>query len=125
MWSLFSEKTGQKLTVDYNFFQVVSVVCDMEKRQVQCMTKTFNITPETPSFNHPDTNEPVFGHFDPPHLIKCLRNNLMNYDILVSKYFPLQNHICSDKSAMMYNERDTKLIGIYLDLNIHISIIHC
>ena len=64
--------------------QIVDVVCDMEKRQVKCVTSGFNITAESPYIDHPDTSERVFMHFDPPHLYKCVRNNIINYDIVVS-----------------------------------------
>jgi hypothetical protein len=42
------------------------------------------ITKERPYFSNPVTNEPVYVHYDPPHIFKALRNNLINYDFLVS-----------------------------------------
>jgi hypothetical protein len=56
----------------------------MESRQVKCLFSGFSVTPAVPFFAHPITKEPIFAHFDPPHLFKCIRNNFMNYDILVS-----------------------------------------
>jgi hypothetical protein len=62
----------------------------METSQVKCLTKELGVTVEMPYFKHPITDEPVFAHFDPPHLFKSVRNNLLNYDILV-RLIPLYN----------------------------------
>jgi hypothetical protein len=59
---------------------VVAVVCDMDTSQ-QKMASNLGVTEERPFFPHPSTGQPVFFIFDPPHLVKCTRNNLVNYDI--------------------------------------------
>jgi hypothetical protein len=56
----------------------------MEPRQVLCVTDNLKVSSDRPFFLHPRTDEPVYVVFDPPHLLKCLRNNLMSYDIEVS-----------------------------------------
>ncbi len=68
------------------FIKVPSIVCDMETSQVACMTDKFNVTPERPYFTHPRSGEKVCVIFDPPHLIKCLRNGFMKYTIRVRTY---------------------------------------
>lgn len=55
----------------------------METQQVACLVDKLNVTEDEPYFPHPVTGQPVFVLFDLPHLIKCLRNNFMSYDILV------------------------------------------
>ena len=42
------------------------------------------VSKESPFFIHERTNLKIFVMFDPPHLIKCTRNNLKNYDIKLS-----------------------------------------
>ena len=43
-----------------------------------------NVTPEQPWFIH--NNKKYFLMFDPPHLIKCVRNNLMKYCFIFGQY---------------------------------------
>lgn len=69
--------------------QITSIICDMETQQVCCAFEHLKITTEKPFFEHPITKEPVYFIFDLPHLIKCLRNNLMSYDILVCWKFQI------------------------------------
>jgi hypothetical protein len=46
--------------------------------------KGFDVSVEHPYFLHPCTGAEVYVLFDLPHLIKCLRNNLITHDIKVS-----------------------------------------
>ena len=55
-------------------------ICDMEPQQ-QRLSRILGVCEERPYFHHPTSEEPVFFMYDPPHLIKSLRNALMNYDI--------------------------------------------
>lgn len=64
-------------------FTVVAIVCDQESSHQACM-KDMNVTPDNPTFNSPSGNI-VHVLFDIPHLIKNLRNNLRNYDIMTSE----------------------------------------
>jgi hypothetical protein len=59
----------------------------MEVQQVACMFNSLKVTVAQPYFGHPITDEPVFVIFDVPHLLKCVRNTLMSYDILVSLFY--------------------------------------
>lgn len=46
----------------------------------QSLAKHLNKTPENPWFIHSCQN--YFNMFDPPHLLKCVGNNLMKYSNL-------------------------------------------
>lgn len=63
---------------------VVCVICDFDIRQVSCFTDRLHVTSDKPFFYHPISCQKVFVVFDPPHIIKCLRNNFINYKIQVS-----------------------------------------
>lgn len=65
----------------------------MESQQVACLTEKLKVSAEKPFFNHPITGAKVFTIFDFPHLLKCLRNNLMKYDILVSRVIVIEGFI--------------------------------
>ena len=58
------------------------------------------ITPEKPWFVH--NNRVIFLMFDPPHLIKCIRNNLMKYSFkfanLVASWSDIEAFCNKDKS---------------------------
>ena len=47
----------------------------------QKLVKLLDVTVETPFFCHGDNK--VFVLFDPPHLLKSVRNNLKNHDFLL------------------------------------------
>ena len=52
----------------------------MEPQQ-QRLSRVLGVCADRPFFDHPTTEEPVFFMFDPPHLMKSIRNALVNYDI--------------------------------------------
>jgi hypothetical protein len=58
---------------------VVAVVCDMDTSQ-QKLANNLGVCTDRPFFAHPSTGQSVYFMFDPPHLFKCIRNNLLNYD---------------------------------------------
>jgi hypothetical protein len=62
---------------------VVVVMSDMGSN-FQSLAKRLNITPENPWFIH--NNQKYFVMFDPPHLLKCVRNNLMKYSFKFGLY---------------------------------------
>ncbi len=62
---------------------VVVVISDMGSN-FQSLANHLNITPENPWFIH--NNQKYFVMFDPPHLLKCVRNNLMNYPFKFGMY---------------------------------------
>lgn len=55
-------------------------ICDLDPQQ-QRLSRLLEVTAGHPFFNHPVTGEPVFFLYDPPHLLKSLRNALVNHDI--------------------------------------------
>nr|XP_050029141.2 uncharacterized protein LOC126525127 [Dermacentor andersoni] len=59
--------------------QPVAVVCDQGNQNVSLFSKL--VTPEKPYLSV--IGEPLFFIFDPPHLLKCLRNMLLKYDFRV------------------------------------------
>ena len=62
---------------------VVVVISDMGSN-FQSLANHLNITPENPWFIH--NNQKYFVMFDPPHLLKCVRNNLMKYPFKFGMY---------------------------------------
>jgi hypothetical protein len=63
---------------------VPAVVCDMEVQQQQLAFNCLLVSEAKPFFLHPVTGAPVFFFFDPPHLLKALRNNFVKYDVKFS-----------------------------------------
>lgn len=59
--------------------QPVAVVCDQGNQNVSLFSNL--VTPEKPYLNV--NGEPRFFIFDPPHLLKCLRNMLFKYNFRV------------------------------------------
>jgi hypothetical protein len=59
---------------------VKGVVSDMGPCN-QSLFKKLGVTPDSPSFSHKGVDYLVF--FDPPHLLKCLRNNLHKHDFML------------------------------------------
>jgi hypothetical protein len=63
-------------TLKYIGLTVVVVMSDMGSN-FQSLAKRLNITAGNPWFIH--NNQKYFVMFDPPHLLKCVRNNLVKY----------------------------------------------
>ena len=59
----------------------VAIVCDMETRQQALATEILRVNYEKSFFNDKFTENKIFFVFDPPHIMKCLRNNFQSYDI--------------------------------------------
>ena len=55
-----------------------ALVCDQGPNNVTAV-KSLGVTKENPFFIT-DDDEKIFVFYDPPHLIKSVRNNLMKYD---------------------------------------------
>ena len=62
---------------------VVVVMSDMGSN-FQSLATHLGVTPEKPWFLH--NGKKYFLMFDPPHIIKCIWNNLMNYKFQFGKY---------------------------------------
>jgi len=62
---------------------VIVVMSDMGSN-FQSPATHLGVTPEKPWFIH--NGKKYFLMFDPPHLIKCVRNNLMNYKFQFDEY---------------------------------------
>ena len=63
-----------------------AVICDQEPSHMSLFREA-GVTPERPYIKCPRSDRKVFIIYDPPHLLKSARNNLMNSDFLVSEYF--------------------------------------
>lgn len=59
------------------------IVCDQAPSHIS-LFKSLGVTGLTPYFRNPFTDARTYVVFDPPHLIKSARNNLMQNDFLVS-----------------------------------------
>ena len=64
--------------------KVIAVVCDQEASQTR-LWREMEVSPENPGFQHPTTGDVVFVLPDPVHLLKSIRNNLMNHAVQVSQ----------------------------------------
>lgn len=64
-------------------FTVKSMVCDLGTPN-QAAVKALKITKDNPYILR--FNRKIFFNFDPPHLIKCLRNNLMKRQMKVGEH---------------------------------------
>ena len=62
---------------------VVVVTSDLGSN-FQSLAKHLNISPESPWFMH--NQRKIYLMFDPPHLIKCVRNNLMKYTFKFNQF---------------------------------------
>lgn len=60
-----------------------AVVCDQEPGHVS-MFKSAGVTKLTPFLRCPSSGNKVYVLYDPPHLLKSARNNLMNSEFVVS-----------------------------------------
>ena len=74
----------------------------------QSLANHLGITPEKPFFAH--NNNTYFVMFDPPHLLKCIRNNLMKYT------FRFGDHAARWKDMEDFYEKD-QLLPIRQHLN--------
>lgn len=79
---------------------VVVVMSDMGSN-FQSLANHLGVTPERPWFIH--NNKKYFLMFDPPHLIKCVRNNLLNYT------FKFGNYTAQWKDIADFYEKDKEL----------------
>ena len=68
----------------------LKVVSDMGSN-FQSLAKHLKITPSNPWFIH--NEKKYFVMFDPPHLLKCIRNNLMKYSFTFGSYTATWQHI--------------------------------
>ena len=80
--------------------KVKAVVCDQGPNN-QMVLKTLGVTPEQPFFHHEDDKITVL--FDPPHLIKSIRNNLINHD------FYTADGVVSWSVILKFYEKDSAL----------------
>ena len=78
--------------------KVLVVVSDMGSN-FQSLAKHLNITPSNPWFIH--NEKKYFVMFDPPHLLKCVRNNLMKYSFtfaftisFAGFFYNSHSHLC-------------------------------
>lgn len=62
---------------------IVVVLSDLGSN-FQSLAKHLGVTPERPWFMH--NHKKCYLMFDPPHLIKCIRNNLMKYTFTFGHY---------------------------------------
>ena len=70
---------------------VVAIVCDQESSHRQCLTN-MGVTLSSPMFTS-DTGNDIHVMYDPPHLIKNVRNNLLKYDIIIGNDVVSFDHI--------------------------------
>ena len=61
--------------------QVIACVCDLGSCNNKMISKLLHVTANQPFFNL--DGKKYFMIYDIPHLLKCLRNNLLKYDFLV------------------------------------------
>lgn len=81
-------------------FIVKSKVCDLGKPNERAV-KLLGITPERPYIER--FGRKIFFNYDPPHLIKCLRNNMLNHD------FNVGGEIASFKAIIELYEKEKNL----------------
>ena len=78
-----------------------ALVCDQGPNNVAAV-KSFGVTKENPFFIT-DDGEKIFVFYDPPHLIKSVRNNLMKYD------FQTEEGVAAWKVIVDFYHRDCAL----------------
>ena len=66
--------------------RVIAVVCDQETSQLR-LWREMDVSPQKPYIMHPNTGEQVFVMPDPVHLLKSVRNNLMNHPVQVRNLY--------------------------------------
>ena len=79
----------------------VVVVMSDQGSNFHSLAKRLNVSPDQPWFIH--NNKMYFLMFDPPHLIKCVRNNLMKYS------FQFGQHVATWKDIEAIYEKDSSL----------------
>jgi len=112
-------RINEVLTEIHNIgLDVVAMVCDNAGGNRGIWT-SLKVTYENPQFDHPVTGKPIFCISDPPHLIKLLRNNLLDYgfelkdgtQILASDFrWLLSVDSCEFKSCHKLTQRHVKVI---------------
>ena len=70
---------------------VKAIICDQGPNNM-AMLKTKSITPEKPYFSF--ENDKIFVFYDPPHLLKNIRNNLLRHDFYFSTGIASWKVIC-------------------------------
>ena len=95
---------------------VVIVMSEMGSN-FQSLAKHLNITPENPWFIY--NNRKYFVMFDPPHLMKCVRNNLMKYSFKFGHYIATWKDIESfyNQDKTLAKRTAPKLTGKHLHPN--------
>ena len=73
-----------------------AVVCDQAAAHVSLFTG-LGVTKDTPYIKCPYTDRKVYVIYDPPHLLKSTRNNLLNYDFKVILIFIMSLKLLQDK----------------------------
>ena len=79
---------------------VVVVMSDL-RSTFQSLAKHLAVTPERPWFIH--NKKKYYLMFDPPHLIKCIRNNLMKYT------FRFGQHTAKWEDIVAFYNKDKEL----------------
>ena len=79
----------------------VVVVMSDQGSNFHSLAKRLKVTPDQPWLIH--NNKMYFLMFDPPHLIKCVRNNLMKYS------FQFGQHVATWKDIEAVYEKDSSL----------------
>lgn len=85
-----------------------AIVCDQEPSHVSAF-RAAGVTPDTPYIRCPSSGRRVYVLYDPPHLLKSTRNNLMTSDFLVS-FLPAYHFYV----ILIF---DTEVVHSYLLLN--------
>lgn len=95
-------------------FDVVALITDMGSNFIE-MSNMLSITPEDPTFTI--GNKSLFYFFDPPHLIKATRNNLMMNTISWNNGTAKWSHIKSfyDKEKVLTHRRAPKLTDSHIN----------
>lgn len=89
-----------------NGIRIRITVCDMGPNNQSLLNNILKVTPENPFFYHTlESGEKVkvFVSWDTPHLIKCLRNSFINYNI---KFAP--NKIAHWSDITSFYKEDSK-----------------
>ena len=97
MEDLVKEAIDKLKRIDLN---VVTIVSDMGSN-FQSLAKRLNVTNEKPWFEH--NSKKYFLMFDPPHLLKSVRNNLLKYS------FVFNDEVATWKDIEDFYQQDTAL----------------
>lgn len=77
--------------------RVIAVVCDQGTNNQSLFQKELHITPEKPYFDA--CGQKVYAMYDPPHLIKSIRNNLKNHGFTIDDEIIDWQHIKDFRNA--------------------------